>query len=59
MEQTWIWNVDGTDLYLDTGDTIRFRVESEVFNDHSPMQPAKQKTVEPPYMVMVANPCLN
>lgn len=51
--------MDGTDLYLDTGDTIRFRVESEVFNDHSPMQPAKQKTVEPPYMVMVANPCLN
>ncbi|KAI9846477.1 MAG: DNA-directed RNA polymerase III subunit rpc25 [Sclerophora amabilis] len=39
VEQTWIWENDGTQLYFDVKETVRFRVESEEWNDQSPVAP--------------------
>ncbi|ODQ53767.1 hypothetical protein SAICODRAFT_79492 [Saitoella complicata NRRL Y-17804] len=33
----WIWHQEDIDLFLDVDDTIRFRVEDEVFTDKRPM----------------------
>ena len=35
-EQTWIWKTEESDLYLDQDETIRFRVEEEIFIDCTP-----------------------
>lgn len=39
-DQVWIWrNDDGTDFYFDVGEVVRFRVESEEWNDQIPNAP--------------------
>jgi len=38
QEQVWVWNYQGTQLYLDPGETIRFRVLSEIFSEAPPVQ---------------------
>ncbi|KAK7208092.1 RNA polymerase III subunit Rpc25-domain-containing protein [Myxozyma melibiosi] len=42
-EQAWVWR-DEHDLYIDTNERIRFRVEQEIFTDQSPRGP---KNTEP------------
>ncbi|KAK9451179.1 RNA polymerase III subunit Rpc25-domain-containing protein [Limtongia smithiae] len=37
-EQAWVWRTEH-DLYLDTNERIRFRVEQEIFTDQSPQGP--------------------
>ncbi|KAK9333547.1 RNA polymerase III subunit Rpc25-domain-containing protein [Lipomyces starkeyi] len=37
-EQAWVWRTEH-DLYLDTNEKIRFKVEQEIFTDQSPQGP--------------------
>lgn len=38
-ENVWVWHNDGTELYMDKGETIRFKVENEKFTDQTPISP--------------------
>lgn len=38
-DNAWIWNADGTKLYLDINEKIRFRVEEEIFVNVKPKGP--------------------
>lgn len=60
-EQAWVWRVPGetegehTDLYIDTNEKIRFRVEKEVFTDIHPQGPGERPEDErtrPPYAII-------
>lgn len=56
MEQVWVWEYEteegAHDLYMDTGEEIRFRVVDESFVDTSPTGPssaeATSSSEEPP-----------
>jgi len=38
----WVWKNDGTDLYFDKNERVRFRVEEEIWTDLAPSdQPPK------------------
>ncbi|KAF8426337.1 RNA polymerase III subunit Rpc25-domain-containing protein [Tirmania nivea] len=57
-ENVWIWHSEGTELYMDKGEVIRFKVENEKFTDQTPVNPmaAKAEVVaelhkEPPYQI--------
>jgi len=46
-ENVWIWHNEGTELYMDKGELIRFKVENEKFTDQTPVAPtavSKAKT---------------
>lgn len=38
-DKAWIWDADGTKLYLDINEKIRFRVEEEIFINVKPKGP--------------------
>ncbi|KAF8468960.1 DNA-directed rna polymerase III 25 kd polypeptide [Kalaharituber pfeilii] len=38
-ENVWIWHNEGTELYMDKGEVIRFKVENEKFTDQTPVNP--------------------
>ncbi len=38
-DNAWIWDADGTKLYLDVNEMIRFRVEEEIFVNVKPKGP--------------------
>jgi len=38
-ENAWIWNADGTKLYMDINEKIRFRIEEEIFVNVKPTGP--------------------
>lgn len=35
-EKVWVWTNDGTDLYFDRNERVRFRVEEEIWTDLAP-----------------------
>ncbi|KAI9824239.1 MAG: DNA-directed RNA polymerase III subunit rpc25 [Thelocarpon impressellum] len=41
-EQVWIWTSDGAELYFDKNEIVHFRVESEDWNDQSPVAPSER-----------------
>lgn len=49
-EQAWVWEYDTDgdkhDLFMDSGETIRFRVTAECFEETSPVGPEKDSPVE-------------
>uniref|UniRef100_A0A060TCC8 DNA-directed RNA polymerase subunit n=1 Tax=Blastobotrys adeninivorans TaxID=409370 RepID=A0A060TCC8_BLAAD len=63
-EQAWVWRIpndDGTntDLYIDTNEKIRFRVEQELFTEQHPKGPtledgeaAATQNQTPPYAII-------
>jgi len=38
-ENVWVWHSEGTELYMDKGEVIRFKVENEKFTDQTPVNP--------------------
>ncbi|KAF2397595.1 hypothetical protein EJ06DRAFT_498800 [Trichodelitschia bisporula] len=39
-EHVWIWTTeDGTEFFYDRNEPVRFRVEAEVWHDHTPQKP--------------------
>ncbi|EXJ56799.1 DNA-directed RNA polymerase III subunit RPC8 [Cladophialophora yegresii CBS 114405] len=53
-EQTWIWHTEpenedeeANDLFLDVGDTVNFRIESESWHDQAPAAPKVRRPGEP------------
>lgn len=38
-DQVWTWDNDGTMFYLDVGEIVRFRVETEEWHDQIPNAP--------------------
>lgn len=38
-EQAWVWKNGDSELYIDTNEKIRFRVEQELFNESQPTKP--------------------
>lgn len=42
-ENVWIWHSEGTELYMDKGEIIRFKVENEKFTDQTPVNPVAAK----------------
>lgn len=36
-EQVWVWHYGGEKLFMDVGETIRFKVTKERFSDPSPV----------------------
>lgn len=66
-EQAWVWEYpveDGSkhDLYMDIGETIKFRVTNEVFEETSPVggpnadpQAQTNAVVKTPYKILVSN----
>ncbi|KAJ9615586.1 DNA-directed RNA polymerase III complex subunit Rpc25 [Cladophialophora chaetospira] len=49
-EKTWIWPMeeeDVDDLFLDAGEIVNFRVESEKWNDQAPAAPKARSQGEP------------
>ncbi|THV53693.1 hypothetical protein BGAL_0044g00180 [Botrytis galanthina] len=70
-EQVFIWETEeGTQLYFDNQETVRFRVDSEQWNDQAPLGPEKQddseesRVIEAPYKIVASmeevglGPCL-
>lgn len=67
-EQAWIWEypVEGGethDLYMDIGESIKFRVSDDVFEETSPVGPpnsdkqstSNQSETKTPYRILVNN----
>lgn len=62
-EQAWVWEYDTGDgnkhdLFMDAGETIRFRVTAETFNETCPTGPIgvqdnQEKTEKVPYSLTV------
>ncbi|KAK9457232.1 RNA polymerase III subunit Rpc25-domain-containing protein [Dipodascopsis uninucleata] len=61
-EQAWVWRTEH-ELYLDTNERIRFRVEQETFTDQSPAGPSESVGAEdeaavsarpPPYTLIAS-----
>ncbi|KAJ5936384.1 DNA-directed RNA polymerase III subunit 22.9 kDa [Penicillium verhagenii] len=45
-DQVWTWdNDDGTTLYFDVGEVVRFRIETEEWHDQIPNGPDSDQTV--------------
>ncbi|KAK9383917.1 RNA polymerase III subunit Rpc25-domain-containing protein [Kockiozyma suomiensis] len=44
-EQAWIWRTEH-DLYIDTNERIRFRIEQEIFTDQSPQGPNNTESAD-------------
>jgi DNA-directed RNA polymerase III subunit RPC8 len=42
-DNAWIWDADGTKLYLDVNEKIRFRVEEEIFINVKPKGPDNEE----------------
>jgi len=43
-EQVFVWNLaDGQRLYYDNQETVRFRIEEEIWTDQSPMGPKERE----------------
>jgi DNA-directed RNA polymerase III subunit RPC8 len=40
-EQAWVWKVGDSELYIDTNEKIRFRVEQEYFTQQIPKRPGE------------------
>lgn len=70
-EQVWVWEYEteegAHDLYMDTGEEIRFRVVDESFVDTSPTGPRSAEAAatseepprkEAPYSLVVRAPCV-
>ncbi|KAI9843731.1 MAG: DNA-directed RNA polymerase III subunit rpc25 [Thelocarpon superellum] len=60
-EQIWIWENEGETYYLDKMEQIRFRVESEEWNDQSPVAPSERGAAaalerKSPYVIRVGDP---
>jgi DNA-directed RNA polymerase III subunit RPC8 len=45
-ESLWVWKTESGEYYYDKRETVRFRVEAEVWHDQSPGKPEKNKTNE-------------
>ncbi|OCK85104.1 RNA polymerase III subunit Rpc25 [Lepidopterella palustris CBS 459.81] len=41
-ESVWVWNTEGTELFFDAEEIVRFRVESEHWEDQSPQHPLRR-----------------
>lgn len=65
-EQAWVWEYDTGDgnkhdLFMDAGETIRFRITAETFSETCPTEPTKSITENDtddnkiPYSVTVRN----
>ncbi|KAJ6013986.1 DNA-directed RNA polymerase III subunit 22.9 kDa [Penicillium herquei] len=56
QDQVWTWdNDDGTTLYFDVGEVVRFRVETEEWHDQIPNGPDSDTTVverKAPYSII-------
>ncbi|KAI5301726.1 DNA-directed RNA polymerase III subunit rpc25 [Ascosphaera atra] len=63
-DQVWVWDTeDGSTLYFDIGETVRFRVEAEEWHDQIPDAPTdlEGKTAserKPAYSIIVRTVCL-
>ncbi|KAM0320946.1 hypothetical protein ACHAO8_000240 [Botrytis cinerea] len=70
-EQVFVWETEeGTQLYFDNQETVRFRIDSEQWNDQAPLGPEKQddseesRVIEAPYKIVASmeevglGPCL-
>lgn len=66
-ESLYIWEVDGQSLYFDNQETVRFRIEDEIWHDQIPVGPQqKDETAIPtsPYQLIATmedaglGPCL-
>ncbi|KAH8701114.1 putative DNA-directed RNA polymerase III subunit 22.9 kDa [Talaromyces proteolyticus] len=58
-EQHWIWESDGTTFHYDTGEIVRFRVETEEWHDQIPTAPEKTNVTpvserKPPYSIQAS-----
>ncbi|KAJ5552972.1 DNA-directed RNA polymerase III subunit 22.9 kDa [Penicillium sp. IBT 16267x] len=55
-DQVWTWdNDDGTTLYFDVGEVVRFRIETEEWHDQIPTGPDSDQTVterKAPYSII-------
>ncbi|KAK6609300.1 DNA-directed RNA polymerase III subunit rpc8 [Botrytis cinerea] len=69
--QVFVWETEeGTQLYFDNQETVRFRIDSEQWNDQAPLGPEKQddseesRVIEAPYKIVASmeevglGPCL-
>ncbi|KAF2452707.1 DNA-directed rna polymerase III 25 kd polypeptide [Lineolata rhizophorae] len=61
-EQVWVWKAEGEngteELYFDTNEVVRFRVEAEVWHDQSPQAPmaddASDEERKTPYSIIAS-----
>ena len=59
VDQVWTWaNDDGTLMYFDVGEIVRFRVETEEWHDQIPNAPdlgdGTSLERKPPYSIIVS-----
>ncbi|KAI9722599.1 MAG: hypothetical protein M1812_001530 [Candelaria pacifica] len=56
-DRIWVWKTDADLLYFDTQEPVRFRVESEEWNDNSPPAPSERESLvsnrKTPYSIQV------
>lgn len=45
-ESVWVWNSDGTELFLDKGEPVHFRVEQEEWIDQQPTLVVKDEETD-------------
>lgn len=56
-ENVFVYKTEDNDLYFDTGDSVRFRVEAEEWCDQAPKGPKKEEDEKtPPYSIVVSQP---
>ncbi|ANB13754.1 DNA-directed RNA polymerase III subunit RPC25 [Sugiyamaella lignohabitans] len=56
-EQAWLWKTEESELYIDTNEKIRFRVEQEIFSNQPPKRPGVEEEEQvhnqvPPYSII-------
>ena len=55
-ENVWVWDTDSAELFFDVEEVVRFRVESEQWEDQSPQHPLRRDENEErnsPYRIVV------
>lgn len=61
-EQVYIWRNEGSELYFDKGDIVRFRIENEEWHDQSELAPPRKEDTtseieqKVPYSIVVSLP---
>ncbi|KAI9709322.1 MAG: DNA-directed RNA polymerase III subunit rpc25 [Bogoriella megaspora] len=57
-EKRWYWEADAGRLFYDNHEPVRFRIESEIWNDHTPTRPqmggGETEEKKPPYMLIAS-----
>lgn len=52
VEKAWVWKPDeDTELFIDIGEKVRFRIEQEVFYNVKPKVGEVQEKTTPPYVI--------